>query len=70
MMYKNELFTPLDVAERRNYDLIVEYLRGRHNAKKAAELSQNEKRKSWTDIEENLKTGNHLKQENEIFKSI
>uniref|UniRef100_A0A914DU29 ANK_REP_REGION domain-containing protein n=1 Tax=Acrobeloides nanus TaxID=290746 RepID=A0A914DU29_9BILA len=55
MLYKNELFTPRDVAERRGHDLIVEYLTQRHSALKHVDIPEDQRRMSKTNIEEQLR---------------
>lgn len=55
ILFKNELFTPRDVAERRGHDLIVEYLTQRHSALKHVDIPEDQRRMSKTNIEEQLR---------------
>ncbi|KAI1730109.1 cytochrome p450 domain-containing protein [Ditylenchus destructor] len=56
MLYKDELYTPLDLAKRRGHELVVEYLTQRHEALTATEISQDKRNHSRNSIEEQLKT--------------
>lgn len=57
---QNELFTPLDLARRREHQVIVEYLSQRHGGMAAADLSSENQSSVRYDIEERLKTGIQL----------
>lgn len=60
------MFTPLDLAERRKHTLVVDYLRGRHEAKSAAKISADFQQTSRESIEEQLKTGNKFLQKKSL----
>uniref|UniRef100_A0A0M3IJ51 ANK_REP_REGION domain-containing protein n=1 Tax=Ascaris lumbricoides TaxID=6252 RepID=A0A0M3IJ51_ASCLU len=46
MLYKGALYTPLDLAKKKEHELIVEYLTRRHAAKTADQIPE-ESRKDW-----------------------
>ncbi|PAV88302.1 hypothetical protein WR25_13157 [Diploscapter pachys] len=65
MLYKGEVYTPLDVAKRQNHQVVVEYLTMRYQAKSADEIPEEERTKNKMTFEEQivnakLARGKHL----------
>ncbi|PIO63785.1 ankyrin repeat protein [Teladorsagia circumcincta] len=54
MLYKDNLYTPLDLARRKNHQVVVDYLSKKHEAKAAAEIPEEEREKRRTTFEEQL----------------
>ncbi|VDM63630.1 unnamed protein product [Angiostrongylus costaricensis] len=54
MLYKDNLYTPLDVAQRKNHEVVVDYLSKKYEAKSAAEIPEEERQKNRLTFEEQL----------------
>lgn len=61
MHLQGELLTPVDVAQRRGHDLIVDYLTRRYEALSASEIPTRKRDSLRQSIEEQLKTGSVFK---------
>uniref|UniRef100_A0A1I7XHM8 ANK_REP_REGION domain-containing protein n=1 Tax=Heterorhabditis bacteriophora TaxID=37862 RepID=A0A1I7XHM8_HETBA len=57
MLYKGNLYTPLDLAKRKDHQVVVEYLMMRHNAKLAEEIPEDEREKNRLTFEEQIVQG-------------
>ncbi|EYC43116.1 hypothetical protein Y032_0502g2614 [Ancylostoma ceylanicum] len=70
MLYKGNLYTPLDVARRKDHQVVVDYLSTKHEAKCAEEIPEEEREKNRMSFEEQLvqaklARGRHLHDEDE-----
>ncbi|KAL6743422.1 hypothetical protein Aduo_016464 [Ancylostoma duodenale] len=70
MLYKGNLYTPLDVARRKDHQVVVDYLSTKHEAKRAEEIPEEEREKNRMSFEEQLvqaklARGRHLHDEDE-----
>ncbi|WKY09203.1 hypothetical protein Q1695_001959 [Nippostrongylus brasiliensis] len=54
MLYKKNLYTPLDLARRKNHQVVVDYLSTKHEAKPAEEIPNDEQEKYRLTFEEQL----------------
>ncbi|KIH64974.1 ankyrin repeat protein [Ancylostoma duodenale] len=57
MLYKGNLYTPLDVARRKDHQVVVDYLSTKHEAKRAEEIPEEEREKNRMSFEEQLVQG-------------
>ncbi|CAJ0948280.1 unnamed protein product, partial [Mesorhabditis belari] len=69
MLYRNNLYTPLDLAKRKDHQVVVDYLKMRHEAKEASEIPEEERLSNKIHFEEQivnakLNRGKVLRQEN------
>uniref|UniRef100_A0A915EJ02 Uncharacterized protein n=1 Tax=Ditylenchus dipsaci TaxID=166011 RepID=A0A915EJ02_9BILA len=55
MLYKNQMYTPLDLAKRREHELVVDYLSQRHDAFTSQQITEDKRNFSRSSIEEQLK---------------
>ncbi|XGW04309.1 hypothetical protein V3C99_015459 [Haemonchus contortus] len=70
MLYKGNLYTPLDLARRKNHQVVVDYLSKKHEAKAAADFPESEREKNRITFEEQLiqaklARGRHLHNEDD-----
>lgn len=75
MLYKNNLFTPLDLAQRKNHQVVVDYLSKKYEAKTAAEIPDEERTRNRLTFEEQLVhakllRGRHLHDEDEENEAL
>ncbi|CAJ0589459.1 unnamed protein product [Cylicocyclus nassatus] len=75
MLYKNNLYTPLDLARRKDHQLVVDYLSTKHRAKRAEEIPEEERQKNRLSFEEQLvqaklARGRHLLDEDEENEAL
>ncbi|VDD91309.1 unnamed protein product [Enterobius vermicularis] len=57
MLSDGKLYTPLDLAEIKGHEIVADYLRRRHNARRAEEMTETE-REEWTaHLEEQIDRG-------------
>ncbi|CAI4223306.1 unnamed protein product [Auanema sp. JU1783] len=71
MLFKGSLYTPLDLAIRKDHQVIVEYLRMRYSAVKAEDIDEGTKSQSKSIYEEKieqgrLRVGRHLEREESV----
>ncbi|KAJ1364602.1 hypothetical protein KIN20_024725 [Parelaphostrongylus tenuis] len=60
MLYKDNLYTPLDIARRKNHEVVVDYLSRKHEAKTAAEIPEEERQKTRLTFEEQMVQGTFI----------
>ncbi|KJH47407.1 ankyrin repeat protein, partial [Dictyocaulus viviparus] len=70
MLYKGNLYTPLDLARRKNHQVVVDYLTKKHEAKDSSEIPEEEREKNRQTFEEQLvqaklNRGHYLQDEDE-----